>query len=78
MPKLTLLDPNKTGRQAEDLENKLRHLVVGRDEAIHQIVTAYQTHPGCPRFGGQLGTFCFLALPAPERPGLSRPPPSLC
>src|SRR6202171_4872752 len=44
MPKLTLLDPTKTGRQAEDLENKLRHLVVGQDEAIHQIVRAYQTH----------------------------------
>ena len=25
MPKLTLLDPNKTGRQAEDLENQLRN-----------------------------------------------------
>ncbi len=24
MPKLTLLDPTKTGRQAEDLENQLR------------------------------------------------------
>src|SRR5712675_627582 len=44
MPKLTLLDPNKTGRQAEDLENQLRNLVVGQDEAIHQIVRAYQTH----------------------------------
>jgi len=30
MPKLTLLDPNKTGRQAEDLENQLRNLVVGQ------------------------------------------------
>ena len=44
MPKLTLLDPTKTGRQAEDLENQLRHLVVGQDEAIHQIVRVYQTH----------------------------------
>jgi ATP-dependent Clp protease ATP-binding subunit ClpB len=44
MPKLTLLDPTKTGRQAEDLESKLRHLVVGQDDAIHQIVRAYQTH----------------------------------
>src|SRR6202521_984397 len=44
MPKLTLLDPSKTGRQAEDLENQLRNLVVGQDEAIHQIVRAYQTH----------------------------------
>jgi ATP-dependent Clp protease ATP-binding subunit ClpA len=38
------LDPTRTGRQAEDLENNLRHLVIGQDEAIHQIVRAYQTH----------------------------------
>ena len=44
MSKLVLLDPTKTGRQAEDLEKQLRHLVVGQDEAIHQIVRAYQTH----------------------------------
>jgi ATP-dependent Clp protease ATP-binding subunit ClpA len=44
MPRLALLDPCKTGRQAEDLENKLRHLVVGQDDAIHQIVRTYQTH----------------------------------
>jgi ATP-dependent Clp protease ATP-binding subunit ClpA len=39
-----LLDPTTTERQAEDLENKLRHLVIGQDEAIHQIVTAPQTY----------------------------------
>src|SRR6266853_1936046 len=44
MPKLALLDPTKTGRQAEDLETQLRHLIVGQEEAIHQIVRAYQTH----------------------------------
>jgi hypothetical protein len=44
MPKLTLLDPNKTGRQAVDLENEPHHFVVGEEEAIQQIVRAYQTH----------------------------------
>jgi hypothetical protein len=30
MQRLPLLDPTKTGRQAEDLENKLSHSIVGR------------------------------------------------
>ena len=61
MPKLALLDPTKTGRQAEDLENQLRHLVVGQDEAIHQIVRAYQTHlAGLSPVGRPIGNFLFL------------------
>ncbi|MCU1262669.1 MAG: ATP-dependent Clp protease ATP-binding subunit [Bryobacterales bacterium] len=61
MPKLTLLDPTKTGKQAEDLENRLRHFVVGQDEAIHQIVKAYQTHlAGLSPVGRPLGNFLFL------------------
>ena len=61
MPKLTLLDPTKTGRQAEDLENQLRHLVVGQDEAIHQIVRAYQTHlAGLSPVRRPVGNFLFL------------------
>jgi ATP-dependent Clp protease ATP-binding subunit ClpB len=61
MPKLTLLDPNRTGRQAEDLENQLRHLVVGQDEAIHQIVRVYQTHvAGLSPAGRPIGNFLFL------------------
>src|ERR1700687_282386 len=61
VPKLTLLDPNKAGRQAEDLENQLRNRVVGQDEAIHQIVKAYQTHMAglCP-VGRPVGNFLFL------------------
>src|SRR6202790_3741025 len=61
MPKLTLLDPTKTGKQAEDLENQLHHCVVGQDEAIHQIVRAYQTHMAglCPA-GRPIGNFLFL------------------
>jgi ATP-dependent Clp protease ATP-binding subunit ClpB len=61
MPKLTLLDPTKTGRQAEDLESKLRRLVVGQDDAIHQIVRAYQTHQaGLSPAGRPIGNFLFL------------------
>jgi ATP-dependent Clp protease ATP-binding subunit ClpB len=61
MPKLTLLDPTKTGKQAEDLENQLQHFVVGQEEAIHQIVRAYQTHvAGLSPAGRPIGNFLFL------------------
>src|SRR6202162_3134647 len=61
MPKLALLDPTKTGRQAEDLEGQLRHLVVGQEEAIHQIVRVYQTHvAGLSPVGRPIGNFLFL------------------
>jgi ATP-dependent Clp protease ATP-binding subunit ClpB len=39
-----MLDPSKTATQAENLEKKLRHLIIGQDEAIHQIVRTYQTY----------------------------------
>jgi ATP-dependent Clp protease ATP-binding subunit ClpA len=56
-----LLDPNKTGRQAEDLENQLHHFVVGQEEAIHEIVRAYQTHAaGLSPVGRPIGNFLFL------------------
>ena len=61
MPRITLLDPTKTGRQAEDLEDKLRHFVVGQEEAIHEIVRAYQTHlAGLSPVGRPIGNFLFL------------------
>ncbi len=61
MSRLALLDPTRTGRQAEDLENKLRDLVIGQDEAIHQIVRAYQTHlAGLAPVGRPIGNFLFL------------------
>ncbi len=44
MAKLTLLDPTKAGRPAQELESKLRRFVVGQEEAIHEIVRTYQTH----------------------------------
>ena len=61
MPMLALLDTSKKGRQAEELENKLHHLVIGQDEAIHQIVRAYQTHlAGLTPAGRPVGNFLFL------------------
>src|SRR5437763_13928565 len=61
MLRLAFLDPTRTGRQAEDLEKKLRHLVVGQDEAIRQIVRAYQTYlAGLAPVGRPVGNFLFL------------------
>src|SRR5258708_2530955 len=61
MAKLALLDTTRTGKQAQDLENKLRSLVVGQDEAIHEIVRAYQSHvTGLSPAGRPIGNFLFL------------------
>jgi len=61
MPRIELLDPTKNGILAEHLENELRHLVIGQDEAIRQIVRAYQTHlAGLSPVGRPIGTFLFL------------------
>jgi len=61
MPRIELLDPSQNGRPGEHLENKLRHLIVGQDEAIHQIVRAYQTHlAGLSPVGRPIGNFLFL------------------
>ncbi|HUA83326.1 MAG TPA: AAA family ATPase [Bryobacteraceae bacterium] len=43
MARISLLDPTKTGRQAQELQTKLRRLVVGQEEAIQEIVRTYQT-----------------------------------
>lgn len=56
-----VLDPSRTGRRATQLEERLRRMVVGQDEAIEQIVNIYQMHltamnpPGRP-----VGNFLFL------------------
>ena len=55
------LDPGRTGREAESLDNSLRQSIVGQDEAIEQIVNIYQmfltgmTAPGRP-----IGNFLFM------------------
>jgi ATP-dependent Clp protease ATP-binding subunit ClpB len=59
--RLAPLDPTKTGAQATNLERTLRRVVIGQDEAIHEIVRAYQTHLAglCP-IGRPIGNFLFL------------------
>jgi hypothetical protein len=60
MPRLASLDPTKTGRSAEHLANKPSQLVVGQDEAIQQIVRAYQTHvAGLSPVSQPIGNFLF-------------------
>ena len=61
MARLAVLDPTQTGSQARDLEQNLRRLVVGQDEAIHSVVTTYQTYVAglCPS-NRPLGNFLFL------------------
>jgi ATP-dependent Clp protease ATP-binding subunit ClpB len=61
MARLTLLDPTRAGKQAQDLETKLRRCVVGQDEAIHEIVTTYQTYvAGLSPAGRPVANFLFL------------------
>jgi ATP-dependent Clp protease ATP-binding subunit ClpB len=61
MARLRLLDPTKTGGPAQDLENKLHRLVIGQEEAIHEIVRTYQTHmAGLSPAGRPIGNFLFL------------------
>jgi len=55
------LDPSKTGGEAAVLERNLRKLVVGQDEAIHQIVNVYQMYlTGMNPPGRPIGNFLFL------------------
>jgi ATP-dependent Clp protease ATP-binding subunit ClpB len=61
MLRLSLLDPAKTGKHAQELEDKLRGLVIGQDEAIREIVSVFQTYLAglCPS-GRPIGNFLFL------------------
>jgi len=61
MPRAITLDPGRTGRDADNLMNHLRRLVVGQDEAVEQIVNVYQTHlAGMNPPGRPVGSFLFL------------------
>jgi ATP-dependent Clp protease ATP-binding subunit ClpB len=56
-----VLDPTRTGKNAESLERTLLKLVVGQDEAIGQIVNIYQMHvTGLTSPGRPVGNFLFL------------------
>jgi ATP-dependent Clp protease ATP-binding subunit ClpB len=64
MRKLAILDPTKMGRQAQDLENKLRHLVIGEHEAVSQIGHAYQAYLAGLSLGGRpIGNLLFFPEP---------------
>jgi ATP-dependent Clp protease ATP-binding subunit ClpB len=55
------LDPTRTGRDAESLDQSLRHLIVGQDEAIDQIVNIYQMYlTGLAAPGRPIANFLFL------------------
>jgi ATP-dependent Clp protease ATP-binding subunit ClpB len=56
-----LLDPGKTGPEAQALEDDLRKRIVGQDHAVRQIVDVYQTYlagMSCP--GRPVGNLLFL------------------
>jgi len=58
---LALLDATVTGAKAKDLETKLHRLVIGQEEAIHEIVRTYQTYlAGLSPEGRPIGNFLFL------------------
>jgi len=56
-----VLDPTRTGKDAETLEKTLLKLIIGQDEAIEQIVNIYQMHiTGLSAPGRPVGNFLFL------------------
>ncbi|MFL6353509.1 MAG: AAA family ATPase [Bryobacteraceae bacterium] len=56
-----VLDPTRTGRDAESLEKTLLKLVVGQNEAVEQIVNIYQMYlTGLSAPGRPVGNFLFL------------------
>ncbi len=56
-----LLDPGKTGPEAQALEDDLRKRIVGQDHAIRQIVDVYQTYvAGMSSPGRPAGNLLFL------------------
>src|SRR5437660_4179062 len=58
---VALLDTTVTGTKAKDLETKLHRLVIGQEEAIHEIVRTYQTYlAGLSSEGRPIGDFLFL------------------
>src|SRR6202051_1545873 len=58
---LALLDATVTGTKAKDLETTLHRLVIGQEEAIHEIVRTYQTYlAGLSPEGRPIGNFLCL------------------
>ena len=58
-----LLDATVTGKRAQDLETKLHRLVIGQEEATHEIVRTYQTYlAGLSPEGRPIGNFLPINL----------------
>jgi transcriptional regulator with AAA-type ATPase domain len=58
---LKLLDATVTGAKAQDLETALHRLVIGQEEAVHEIVRTYQTYlAGLAPDHRPIGNFLFL------------------
>jgi ATP-dependent Clp protease ATP-binding subunit ClpB len=58
---LALLDATLTGTKAKDLEKELHRLIIGQEEAIHEIVRTYQTYlAGLSPNGRPIGNLLFL------------------
>src|SRR3954470_1837678 len=61
MMRRTQLNPNRAGKQAEDLQNTLRSLIIGQNEATDQIIDIYQMYlTGLTAPGRPIGNFLFL------------------
>ena len=61
MCEIEILDPNRKGREAQDLETRLRQRVIGQDDAIIKIVEVYQAFlTGMSPAGRPIGNFLFL------------------
>ena len=55
------LDPTRTGREAKTLEDNLRTLIVGQEEAVEQIVNVYQMYlAGMTSSDRPIANFLFL------------------
>jgi ATP-dependent Clp protease ATP-binding subunit ClpB len=58
---LKALDPSKTGKDAQWLDQSLHKRIVGQDDAIEQVVNIYQTYlSGMSSPGRPVGNFLFL------------------
>jgi ATP-dependent Clp protease ATP-binding subunit ClpB len=55
------LDPTRTGREADRLDENLRRRIIGQDEAINHVVSVYQMYlAGMNSPGRPVGNFLFL------------------
>lgn len=69
------LDPTRTGRDAESLDQALHRNIVGQDEAIQQIVNIYQMNlTGMSAPSRPIGNFLFWGPPEAVKRALWKQP----